>query len=190
MTPRVAVTNLNGYSFTVLEEEGGGIGSRLPLSTKILLQIIVRNVDAGACLPRTWARGGRRRRCVLKWTGLVTCRVEGVKAALEANGWRKATVRVAAGRLGGSVDKGRQTNGQDDAAELSPRALHRGAAMSERDGLQSRESSAATGAPEGDRGLVAGQFAAQPSPPREPRQGKKPSEGMAETESGLRNRLK
>src|ERR1017187_6745848 len=61
---------------------------------------------------------------------------------------------------GGTVDQGRQAGGEDDAAELLPVPLQRGAAHAQRDRLQPRQPMAAAGAAEEDRELVADEFAA------------------------------
>src|SRR5215472_7714079 len=51
---------------------------------------------------------------------------------------------------GRAVDQGRQAGGEDDAAELPPVPLERGAALVERNCLQPGESLAAAGAAEAD----------------------------------------
>ena len=61
---------------------------------------------------------------------------------------------------GGAVDQRRQAGGEDDAAELPPLPVQRGAAHAQRDRLQPRQPMAAAGAAEEDRELVADEFAA------------------------------
>ena len=61
---------------------------------------------------------------------------------------------------GRAVDQGRQAGGEDDAAELPPFPVERGAAVAERDRLQLGQPLAAAGAAEGNRYVVVNQFAA------------------------------
>src|ERR1019366_4691022 len=60
---------------------------------------------------------------------------------------------------GGAVDQGRQTGGEDDAAELPPVPVQRGTALAERDRLQLGQLVAAAGAAEGNRNVVVDQLA-------------------------------
>ncbi len=63
-------------------------------------------------------------------------------------------------RDGGAVDQRRQAGGEDDAAELSSVSIQQGAALAERDCLQSGESVATFGAAAADWELVADEPAA------------------------------
>jgi len=62
-------------------------------------------------------------------------------------------------RNSGTMDQGRQTGGEDDAAEWQPIPFQRGAAVVESDRLQPRELVAAIGAAQRNRKLVADQLA-------------------------------
>src|ERR1035437_7329024 len=67
-----------------------------------------------------------------------------------------------------AVDQGGQVGGEDDAAELPPVPVERGAAVTERDRIQLGQPVASAGAAEGNRNVVVDQLAAAAGEDRRP----------------------
>jgi hypothetical protein len=159
--------------YEALEERGVKYAIRIPANESLerdIAELLTRPVGRPGHKPVVWYKGflyqaaswKTARRVVAKVEfhfGELFPRVGFIVTNLETDS--RAVVRFYNKRgHGGTVDQGRQAGGEDDAAELPPVPLQRGAAHAQRDRLQPRQPMAAAGAAEEDRELVADEFAA------------------------------
>src|ERR1022692_490955 len=159
--------------YEALEERGVKYAIRIPANNGLernIAKLLTRPVGRPGQKPVVWYKGflyqaaswKTARRVVAKVEfhfGELFPRVGFIVTNLETDS--RAVVRFYNKRgHGGTVDQGRQAGGEDDAAELPPVPLQRGAAHAQRDRLQPRQPMAAAGAAEDDRELVADEFAA------------------------------
>src|ERR1022692_4212645 len=159
--------------YEALEERGVKYAIRIPANGNLerdISELLTRPVGRPGQKPVVWYKGflyqaaswKTARRVVAKVEfhfGELFPRVGFIVTNLETDS--RAVVRFYNKRgHGGTVDQGRQAGGEDDAAELPPVPLQRGAAHAQRDRLQPRQPMAAAGAAEDDRELVADEFAA------------------------------